>query len=344
MSPIHAATTPARRLGTHGPEVFSMALGCMGMSGMYGPSDEAESIATIHAAVDAGINLIDTGDFYGMGHNELLVGRAIRFVRDQVLISVKFGAQRGPDGSWLGYDARPTAVKTALAYSLKRLGTDHIDIYRPARLDPAVPIEETVGAVAEMIQAGYVRYIGLSEVGPETIRRAAAVHPIADLQIEYSLISRRPEAKIFPALHELGIAVTAYGVLSRGLLSGSSIAGPGDIRSRFPRFAAQNSAHNHQPVQTLQQIAERKRVTQSQLAIAWVLAKSGAKSGATSRAQSPSIIPVMGARTRTQLSESLAALSLQLSAEEIAELEAALPAAAGTRYDEHQMHVLDSEK
>lgn len=325
-----------RRLGTNGPEVFPVALGCMGMSGMYGPSDEAESIATIHAAVDAGINVIDTGDFYGMGHNELLVGRAVRLVRDQVILSVKFGAQRGPDGSWLGYDTRPAAVKTALAYSLKRLGVDAIDIYRPARLDPNVPIEETIGAIADMIKAGYVRYVGLSEVGPETIRRAAAVHPIADLQIEYSLISRGPEAKIFPALDQLGISVTAYGVLSRGLLSGSSIAGPGDIRNRFPRFAAQNSGHNQKLVGTLKQIAERKGVTHSQLAIAWVLGRGGAKS--------PAIVPVMGARTRSQLSETLTALAVQLAPAEIAELEAALPAAAGTRYDEHQMHVLDSER
>jgi aryl-alcohol dehydrogenase-like predicted oxidoreductase len=327
---------PSRRLGLHGPEVFPIALGCMGMSGMYGPADEAESIATIHAAVDAGITLIDTGDFYGMGHNEMLLGRAIRLMRDQVLLSVKFGAQRAPDGSWLGYDARPAAVKTALAYSLQRLGTDHIDIYRPARLDPAVPIEDTIGAIADMIKAGYVRYIGLSELGPDNLRRAAAVHPIADLQIEYSLISRAPESKIFPVLQELGIAVTAYGVLSRGLLAGSSIASTGDVRTRFPRFAAQNVAHNQQLVEKLKQLAGRKGVTQSQLAVAWVLAKSGVGS--------PSIVPVMGARTRAQLSEALAALSVHLSSDEIAELEAALPAAAGTRYDPHQMSVLDSER
>jgi aryl-alcohol dehydrogenase-like predicted oxidoreductase len=306
----------------------------MGMSGVYGAADEGESVATIHAAVDAGINLIDTGDFYGMGHNEMLLGRALRFIREQVLISVKFGAQRSPDGAWLGYDARPSAVKTALAYTLKRLGVDHIDIYRPARLDPNVPIEDTVGAIADMIKAGYVRYIGLSEVGPETIRRAAAVHPIVDLQIEYSLISRSPEAKILPLLRELGIAVTAYGVLSRGLLSGSSIAGSGDIRNRFPRFAADNLARNQQLVARLKQIAETWGITPSQLAIAWVLAKGDF------------IIPVMGARTRAQLAESLAALEVKLSPTEIADIEAAIPpeAVAGTRYDEHQMKVLDSEK
>ena len=328
------ATKPTRKLGATGPSIFPIALGCMGMSGVYGAADESESIATIHAAVDAGINLIDTGDFYDMGHNEMLVGRALRFIRDQVLISVKFGAQRSPDGAFLGFDARPAAVKTALAYTLKRLGVDHIDIYRPARLDSNVPIEDTIGAIADMIKAGYVRHIGLSELGPETIRRAAAVHPIVDLQIEYSLISRSPEAKIFPLLGELGIAVTAYGVLSRGLLSGSSIAGPGDMRNRFPRFAADNLARNQQLVARLKQIAEAWGITPSQLAIAWVLAKGD------------SIVPLMGSRTRAQLAESLAALEVKLSPTEIADLEAAISPeeVAGTRYDEHQMKVLDSEK
>ena len=293
-----ASAIQPRKLGRSGPAVFPIALGCMGMSGMYGPADEPESLATIHAAIDAGVTLFDTGDFYGMGHNEMLLGQALRFFREKVLISVKFGAQRGPDGAWLGYDARPAAVKTALAYSLKRLGVDHIDIYRPARLDPNVPIEDTIGAIADMIKAGYVRHIGLSEVGPETIRRAAAVHPITDLQIEYSLISRSPESKIFPVLEELGIAVTAYGVLSRGLLSGSSKNGPGDIRNRFPRFAAENEAQNQKLVARLAEIAAGKGITSPQLAVAWVLAKS------------PSIIPVIGARTRAQLAESLAALEV----------------------------------
>jgi aryl-alcohol dehydrogenase-like predicted oxidoreductase len=328
------ATKPTRKLGATGPSVFPIALGCMGMSGVYGAADESESIATIHAAVDAGINLIDTGDFYDMGHNEMLVGRALRSIRDQVLISVKFGAQRSPDGAFLGFDARPAAVKTALAYTLKRLGVDHIDIYRPARLDSSVPIEDTVGAIADMIKAGYVRHIGLSELGPETIRRAAAVHPIVDLQIEYSLISRSPEAKIFPLLNELGIAVTAYGVLSRGLLSGSSITGAGDMRNRFPRFSADNLARNQHLVARLKQIAETWGVTPSQLAIAWVLAKG------------ESIVPLMGSRTRAQLAESLAALEVKLSPTEIADLEASISPeeVAGTRYDEHQMKVLDSEK
>ena len=331
---MFTATRIVRKLSAAGPEVFPLALGCMGMSGMYGPADEAESLATIHAAMDAGVNLIDTGDFYGMGHNEMLVGRALRLEREQVFVSVKFGAQRGPDGAWLGYDARPVAVKTALAYSLKRLDTDYIDIYRPARLDPKVPIEDTIGAIADMIKAGYVRYIGLSEVGPETIRRAAAVHPIVDLQIEYSLISRSPEAKIFPTLRELGIATTAYGVLSRGLLSGSPTAGPGDLRSNFPRFQGENRARNQRMVEQLREIAAGKGITPVKLAVAWVLAKSN------------SIIPVIGARTRKQLEESLAAVNVKLSPDEIAAIEAAIPpeAVAGSRYGEDQMRVLDSEK
>jgi aryl-alcohol dehydrogenase-like predicted oxidoreductase len=327
-------TAQRRNLGQTGPEVFPIALGCMGMSGMYGATDDAESLATIHAAIDAGVNLIDTGDFYGMGHNEMLIGRALHFQREQVLLSVKFGAQRAPDGAWLGFDGRPAAVKTALSYSLKRLGVDSIDIYRPSRLDPTVPIEDTIGAIAEMVKAGYVRHIGLSEVGPETIRRAAAVHPIVDLQIEYSLISRGPEARIFPVLDELGIGATTYGTLSRGLLSGSQPAAAGDFRAWMPRFKGDNLAHNRQLVARLREIAHGKGITQAQLAIAWALAKRS------------SIVPVIGARTRAQLAESLVALEVKLTAQEIAEIEAAVPAeaVAGTRYDEGQMRMLDSEK
>jgi aryl-alcohol dehydrogenase-like predicted oxidoreductase len=325
---------PRRKLGATGPEVSRIGLGCMGMSGMYGPSDEAESLATIHAAIDAGVNLLDTGDFYGMGHNEMLLSTALKFYREQVVVSVKFGAQRAPSGAWLGYDARPAAVKTWLAYSLKRLGTDYIDIYRPARLDPNVPIEETVGAIAEMVRAGYVRHIGLSEVGPETIRRAAQVHPIVDLQIEYSLVSRGPEAALFPLLRELGIGATAYGVLSRGLLSGSRPAEKGDFRKFLPRFSGSNFEQNRQLVARLAEMAQARGATPSQLAIAWVLARE------------PIAVPRPGARTRAQLAETLGALQLSLSAAEIAALEAAVPAAqvAGTRYDAHQMKVLDSEK
>jgi aryl-alcohol dehydrogenase-like predicted oxidoreductase len=328
------AIKPSRKLGATGPEVFPIALGCMGMSGMYGAADDAESIATIHAAIDAGVNLLDTGDFYGMGHNEMLIGRALRFGRDEVLLSVKFGAQRGPNGAWLGYDSRPAAVKTALAYSLKRLGVGYIDIYRPARLDPNVPIEETIGAIAEMVQAGYVRHIGLSEVGPDTIRRAAAVHPIVDLQIEYALVSRSPEAKIFPVLDELGIAATTYGALSRGLLSGSQPAASGDLRAHLPRFKGDNHTANQQLAARLKETAAAKGISPARLAIAWVLAKG------------PSLVPVVGSRTRAQIAEALGALNVKLTADEIAELEAAVPAeaVAGTRYDPMQMKVLDSEK
>jgi aryl-alcohol dehydrogenase-like predicted oxidoreductase len=304
------------------------------MSGMYGPADESESIATIHAAIDRGVNLIDTGDFYGMGHNEMLIGRALEGRRDGLLLSVKFGALRGPDGTWLGFDGRPAAVKNFLAHSLTRLRTDHVDIYRPARLDGNVPIEETVGAISDLVKAGYVRAIGLSEVGAETIRRANAVHPIRDLQIEYSLISRGPEARIFPALRELGIGVTAYGVLSRGLLTGSPLAAKGDLRAHMPRFVGENLTRNQKLIDTLNRLAAERGVAPAQLAIAWVLAKDSM------------IVPVIGARTRTQLDESLAALEIQLTNEEIARLEEAIPASevAGTRYAEMQMRVLDSER
>jgi aryl-alcohol dehydrogenase-like predicted oxidoreductase len=323
-----------RQLGSAGPSVFPLALGCMGMSGMYGPADERESIATIHAALDSGINLLDTGDYYGAGHNELLIGRALRDRRDKALLSVKFGSLRGADGSWLGIDTRPAAVKNFLSYTLVRLGVDHIDIYRPGRLDPSVPIEETVGAIADLVKAGYVRAIGLSEVGAETIRRAQKVHAISDLQIEYSLISRKPEASIFPLLPELGIGVTAYGVLSRGLLSGSKTTARSDLRSHLPRFSGGNRERNDRLVAQLQHLAADKGVSASQLAIAWVLAKHSA------------VVPLIGARTRTQLSESLGALQVSLSAQEIAGIEELVPesAVAGTRYDEHQMRTLDSER
>lgn len=328
-----------RQLGQNGPVVSALSLGAMGMSGMYGQADEKESVATIHAALDAGINLIDTGDFYGMGHNEMLIGRALRELgnqdrRDQALLSVKFGAMRGPDASWIGVDTRPVAIKNFLSYTLTRLGVDHIDIYRPARLDPKVPIEETVGAIADLIKAGYVRYIGLSEVGVETVRRAAAVHPIVDLQIEYSLISRSPEASIFPALKELGVGVTAYGVLSRGLLSGSATTSKGDFRARLPRFSGENRERNQKLIDALNKLAAEKNATASQLAIAWVLAKG------------ESLVPVVGARKRTQLKESLDALNLELTARDVQQLEEAVPASevAGTRYDTHQMQMLDSER
>jgi len=301
---------------------------------MYGATDDDESIATIHAALDAGVTLLDTGDFYGSGHNEMLIGRALKGRRNQALLSVKFGALRSPEGGWGGFDGRPAAVKNFAAYSLKRLGVDHIDIYRPSRLDPSVPIEDTIGAIGDLIRAGYVRHAGLSEVGVDTIRRAHAVHPIGDLQIEYAMISRGPEARIFPVLEELGIGVTAYGILSRGLLTGSRPAGQGDLRAHLPRFTGGNVTQNDKVVEELKQLAADQGVTPAQLAIAWVLAKGRR------------IIPVIGARTRKQLSESLAALRVKLSAADLGHIEDSVRPSdiAGTRYDSRQMAMLDSEK
>ena len=325
-------------LGRSGPAVSAIGLGCMGMSpGAYGPADEAESIATIHAALDAGINLIDTGDFYGMGHNEMLIRRALDGVpRSKVLISVKFGGMRDPSGAFIGHDARPLAVKNFLAYSLKRLGTDYIDIYRPARLDPNVPIEDTIGAIADMVRAGYVRHIGLSEAGTDTIRRAHKVHPIVDLQIEYSLMSRGIEQKILPTTRELGIAITAYGVLSRGLLSGRvpSPDAKGDIRvTRMPRYQQGNVDQNLKLVEALRQIGQEKGATPAQLALAWV------------RTRGADILPVMGARRRDQLEETLGALALTLDAADLARIDAAVSPdlTVGARYDAPQMAHLDSE-
>lgn len=326
-------------LGTNGPVVSRLGLGCMGMSDLYGPADRTESLATLHAALDAGVTLLDTGDFYGMGHNEMLIAEALATrSTGKVALSVKFGAQRGPDGGWLGFDTRPNAVKTAAAYSLKRLGVEAIDIYRPARLDPNVPIEETIGAIADLVKAGYVKHVGLSEVGSETIRRAAAVHPIVDLQIEYSLLSRNIEDGIFDTCRELGIAITAYGVLSRGLISGhwdrtKTTAGT-DFRSHSPRFQGDNLDRNLKLVEALRQVAETRGASVAQIAIAWVLAQGG------------DIFPLIGARSRDRLTEALGALDLALSASDIAAIEAAAPkgAAAGQRYAEHQMAMLDSER
>jgi aryl-alcohol dehydrogenase-like predicted oxidoreductase len=327
-----------RRLGTKGPMTSALGLGAMGMSGMYGPADRQESIATIHAALDAGITLIDTGDFYGMGHNEMLIGEALKGVkREQAIVSVKFGALRDPASGWLGMDARPKAVKTFLAYSLQRLGLDYIDIYRPARLDPQVPIEDTVGAIAEMVKAGYVRHIGLSEIGAETLKRAAATHPIVDLQIEYSLISRGIEDAILPAARALGIGITAYGVLSRGLISGhwrkGAIAAT-DFRAHSPRFQGDNVDANLALVDALRQIAEARGVSVAQVAIAWVLA------------QGDDIVPLVGARRRDRLAEALGAIDVTLSPGDIAAIEKAVPkgAASGARYPAPAMADLDSEK
>jgi aryl-alcohol dehydrogenase-like predicted oxidoreductase len=324
-------------LGRGGPRVSRAGLGLMGMSGIYGPADEAESKATIRAALDAGVTLLDTGDFYGMGHNEMLLRDALRGVdRSSVFIQVKFGGQRDPSGAFIGHDASPANVKSSLAYSLVRLGTDYIDLYQPARLDPRVPIEETVGAITEMIDAGYVRYLGLSEMSAATIRRAAAVHPVTGLQIEYSLMSRGIEAEILPAVRELGVGVTAYGIMSRGLLSTDSARaiGPGDPRSRFPRFQGENLRRNLDLLTALEQVAAGRGVSTAQLAIAWVLSRGD------------DIIPLIGTKRRDRLAEALGALDLELSADELAAMAAAVPAdaVAGTRYEPGQMAALDSEK
>ncbi len=326
-----------RKPGMTGPEVSALGLGCMGMSDMYGPADRAESLATIDAAVAAGITLLDTGDFYGMGHNEMLIGEALkRHRRDDLVLSVKYGALRSPEGAFLGYDARPIATRSALAYSLQRLGVDHIDIYRPSRLDPAVPIEDTIGAIAELVQAGYVRHIGLSEVGSETIRRAAAVHPICDLQIEYSLLSRGIEDGILDTCRELGIGITAYGVLARGLIGGHITAAPEgrDFRGMTPRFQGENLEQNLRLGEALRAAAEAAGVTPAQAAIAWVASRGD------------DIVPLVGARRRERLTEALEALEAPLTAAELASFEAAVPrgAAAGERYPSALMAHLDSEK
>jgi aryl-alcohol dehydrogenase-like predicted oxidoreductase len=324
-------------LGRGGPQVSRLGLGLMGMSGIYGAADDAESIATIRAALDAGITLLDTGDFYGMGHNEMLLGDALRGLdRSSVFIQVKFGGQRDPRGAFIGHDASPNGVKNSLAYTLQRLGTDYVDLYQPARLDPRVPIEDTVGAIAEMIDAGFVRYLGLSEMGADTIRRAHSVHPVSALQIEYSLMSRGIEAQILPTVRELGIGVTAYGVLSRGLLSTASAReiGAGDPRGRFPRFQGENLQRNLDLLTELEKIALRHGVTTAQLAFAWVLSRGS------------DIVPLAGTKRRDRLAEALGALDLTLTPTDLTALEAAVPhdQVAGDRYEPGQMAALDSEK
>jgi aryl-alcohol dehydrogenase-like predicted oxidoreductase len=332
-----------RQLGGTGPQVSPLGLGLMGMSDLYGPADRAESLATIHAALEAGVTLLDTGDFYGMGHNELLLREALAGRRrEQAVISVKFGALRDPLGGWTGVDNRPVALKNFLAYSLQRLGVAHIDIYRPARLDPAVPIEDTVGAMAELVKAGLIRHIGLSEVGPETLRRAHAVHPISDLQIEYSMISRGIEDGIVQTCRELGIGITAYGVLSRGLISGhwtAQRAGEGDFRSQHsPRFQGENLRHNLALVERVRAVAAGLGVSVAQVAIAWVAAQ-GPALGAD-------IVPLVGARSRVRLAEALGAADVRLSAADLALLAQAVRAgaAAGARYNDHAAALLDSER
>jgi aryl-alcohol dehydrogenase-like predicted oxidoreductase len=329
-----------RTLGSAGPVVSTIGLGCMGMSpDLYGPTDDRESMATIGAALDAGVTLLDTGDYYGSGHNELLIREALRErPRDRVVLSVKFGALRDPAGAWLGFDGRPAAVKNFLGYTLRRLGTDHVDIYRPGRLDPTVPIEETVGAIGEIVKAGYVRHVGLSEVGADTLRRAHAVHPISDLQIEYSLISRGIEDEILPACRQLGVGITAYGVLSRGLLSGHwskerSVV-QGDFRSHAPRFTGANLERNLALVEALRVIAGQRQATVAQVAIAWVLSRG------------PDVVALVGARRRDALAEALGAATLVLDADDLRRIEGAVPkgAAAGDRYPSAVLAHMDSER
>jgi aryl-alcohol dehydrogenase-like predicted oxidoreductase len=330
-----------RSLGGSGLRVSVLGLGCMGMSDFYGPADDAESVATIKAALDAGVTLLDTGDYYAMGHNELLIGEALRGrEREQAVVSVKFGLMRAPDGSIVGNDLRPPAVKNFLAYTLRRLGTDYVDVYRPGRVFPDLPIEDTVGAIGELVEAGYVRHVGLSEVGAETIRRAQAVHPISDLQIEYSLLSRGIEDEILPTCRELGIGVTAYGVLSRGLLSGhwsrerAETLAPHDFRASAPRFQGENLERNLALVEALGALADAKGATVAQLAIAWVVSRG------------EDVVPLVGARRRERLAEALGALELELTVDDLARIEEAIPAgaAAGERYRAEQLASLDSER
>jgi len=328
----------ARALGTAGPQVSALGLGLMGMSDLYGPAKEVESVATIHVALDAGVTLLDTGDWYGMGQNEMVLREALKGRnRDNAVVSVKFGILRDPAGGVSGIDNRPGSIKNFLAYTLRRLGTDHVNIYRPSRISPEVPIEEVVGTLAELVQAGYVRHVGLSEVGADTLRRAAAVHPISDLQIEYSLISRGIEDEILRTARELGVGITAYGVLSRGLISGhwtKDRAGQPDFRSRLPRFSGENLDRNLALVEELRRIADAKSVTVAQVAIAWVLSRG------------TDVVPLVGARHRERLAEALGALDVALTTDDLAAIEAAVPAdaVAGTRYDEFQMSILDSER
>jgi aryl-alcohol dehydrogenase-like predicted oxidoreductase len=324
-------------LGRNGPTVSAFGLGCMGMSGIYGPVDDQESDATIHAAMDAGISLLDTGDFYGMGHNEMLIREALKGgKRERAFIMVKCGSLRSPDGKIIGDDARPQSVKNFLSYSLRRLGTDYIDLYQPSRVDPAVPIEDTIGAIADMVKAGYVRHIGLSEASAKTVRRARAVHPIAALQIEYSLFSRGIERDILPTLRELGIALVAYGVLSNGLISDRAEAAktaPSELRTRRPRFSAENFSKNIALVEALRKIARDKGVSTQALAFAWVKSRGG------------DVVPLIGARRRDQLKEALRAADLKLSADDLARIEQAAPAdaVAGARYMPAVLAHMDSE-
>jgi len=321
-----------RTLGKNGPALAPLGLGCMGLSGLYGKTEDDYSVKVIQAALDQGINLVNTGDFYGLGHNELLLGRALKDRRDKAFVSVKYGVLRSPEGGFNGMDTRPSATKNFLSYSLVRLGVDYVDLYQPARKDPNVPIEETVGAIADLVKAGYVRHIGLSEVSSETLRRAHAVHPIAAVEHEYSLFDRDIEDDLLPTANELGVAIVAYGVLSRGMIQskGQVQIKPNDFRAILPRFSGDNLAKNNSIVQKLQEFAAEKNATATQIAFAWVLNRG------------ENIFPLIGAKSIEQLNECLGSQTVMLNADELEKLDSwfAPGAVAGTRYPEPMMAML----